>query len=61
MFCFPNTGHVQISSYSRAFLRIICKKTKGQVPLGPLFGKENPVTSERGLLVTELFSRLLHV
>ena len=50
MFCFPNTGHViilqencffQISSYSRTYLRIIYEKTKGQVPMGPLLGKQN--------------------
>ena len=28
----------QISSYSRAYLRIIHEKTKGQVLLGPLLG-----------------------
>ena len=31
----------QISSYSLAYLRIIYEKTKGQVPLGPLQGKQN--------------------
>ena len=31
----------QISSYSRAYLRIIYEKTKGQVPLEPLLGKQN--------------------
>ena len=31
----------QISSYSPAYLRIIYEKTKGQVPLGPLLGKQN--------------------
>ena len=31
----------QISFYSRAYLRIIYEKTKGQVPLGPLLGKQN--------------------
>ena len=30
-----------ISSYSRAHVRIIYEKTKGQVPLGPLEGKQN--------------------
>ena len=30
----------QISSYSRAYLVIIYKKTKGQIPLGPLLGKQ---------------------
>ena len=32
---------VQISSYSRAYLRINYEKTKGEVPLGPLLGKQN--------------------
>ena len=52
MFCFLSTGHViiyntlencffQILSYSRAYLRIIYEKTKGQVPLEPLLGKQN--------------------
>ena len=50
MFCFPNTGHVsntlencffQISCYSRAYVRIIYEKTKGQVSLGPLLEKQN--------------------
>ena len=31
----------QISSYSRAYLRIIYEKTMGQVPLGPLLAKQN--------------------
>ena len=31
----------QISSYSCAYLRIIYEKTMGQVPLGPLLGKQN--------------------
>ena len=31
----------QISSYSHAYLRIIYERTKGQVPLGPLLGKQN--------------------
>ena len=31
----------QISSYSRTYLRVIYKKTKGQVPPGPLLGKQN--------------------
>ena len=31
----------QISSYSRAYLRIIYEKTMGQVPPGPLLGKQN--------------------
>ena len=35
LFCF-----FQISSYSRAFVRIIYEKTKGRVPLGPLLGKQ---------------------
>ena len=29
----------QISSYSRAYLRVIYEKTMGQVPLGPLLEK----------------------
>ena len=36
----------QISSYSRAYLVIIYKKTKGQVPLGPLLGKQNVQSKE---------------
>ena len=36
----------QISSYSRAYLVIIYKKTKGQVPLGPLLGKQNVQANE---------------
>ena len=31
----------QISSYLREHLRIHCEKTAGQVPLGPLLGKQN--------------------
>ena len=31
----------QISFYSRACLRIISEKTMGQVPLGPILGKQN--------------------
>ena len=31
----------QIPSYSRAYVRIIQEKTKSQVPLGPLLGKQN--------------------
>ena len=31
----------QISSYSRAYLRVISEKTMGQVRLGPLLGKQN--------------------
>ena len=31
----------QISFYSYAYVRIIYEKTKGQVPLGPLLGKQN--------------------
>ena len=31
----------QISSYSRAYVRINYEETKGQVPLGPLLGKQN--------------------
>ena len=48
MFCFPNTYRTlencfffQISSYARAYVGIIYEKTEGQVPLGPLFGKQN--------------------
>ena len=31
----------QISSYSRSYLRKNYEKTKGEVPLGPLLGKQN--------------------
>ena len=31
----------QISFYSRAYVRIVYKKTKGQIPLGPFLGKQN--------------------
>ena len=31
----------QISSYACAYVGIIYEKTEGQVPLGPLFGKQN--------------------
>ena len=37
----PENCFFQISSYSRAFVRIIYEKTKGQVPLEPLLGKQN--------------------
>ena len=37
----PKNCFFQISSYSRAFVRIIYEKTKGQVPLEPLLGKQN--------------------
>ena len=33
--------YFQISSYARAYLRIIYEKTMSQVPLGPLLGKQN--------------------
>ena len=39
----------QISSCSRAYVRIIYEKTKGQVPLGPPLGKKR--TTSRGLLL----------
>ena len=44
MFCFPNTGHVIILQGTVSFtfrLRIIYETTMGQVPLGPLLGKQN--------------------
>ena len=31
----------QIFSYPRAYLRVMYEKTKGKVPLGPLWGKQN--------------------
>ena len=37
----PKNCFFQISSYSRAFVRIIYEKTKGQVPLEPLLGKQS--------------------
>ena len=40
----------QISSCSRAYVRKIYEKTKGQVPQGPLLGKKR--TTSRGLLLT---------
>ena len=30
-----------MSFYSRTYVRIIYEKTKGQIPLGPLLGKQN--------------------
>ena len=36
----------QISCYSRAYVRIIYEKTKGQVPLGPLLGIQNVQAKE---------------
>jgi len=36
----------QILSYSRAYLRIIYEKTKGQVPLGPLLRKQKITAKE---------------
>ena len=47
MFCFPNTYSRELlfffkfSSYACAYVGIIYEKTEGQVPLGPLFGKQN--------------------
>ena len=48
-FCFSNTGHVIILQRTVSFkfrllcayVRIIYEKTKGQVPLGSLLGKQN--------------------
>ena len=37
----PENCFFQISSYSRAYVRIIYKKTKDRVPLEPLLGKQN--------------------
>ena len=37
----------QISFYSRAYLCIIYEKTNGQVPLGPLLGKQNIQASKQ--------------
>ena len=37
----PEDRFFQMSSYSRAYVRIIYEKTKGQVPLGTLFGNQN--------------------
>ena len=36
----------QISFYSLAYVRIIYEKTNGQVPLGPLLGKQNKQAKE---------------
>ena len=41
----------QISSYSRAYLLIIYEKTMGQVPLGPLLGKQNIRASVRRMAI----------
>ena len=38
---FSQASSSQVLSNSRAYLRIIYEKTKGQVPLGPSIGKEN--------------------
>ena len=37
----PENCFFEMSSYSRAYVRIIYEKTKGQVPLGPLLGEQN--------------------
>ena len=37
----PGNCFFQISFKFRAYLRIIFEKTKSQVPLGPLLGKQN--------------------
>ena len=37
----PPPPFFQISFYSHAYVHIIYDKTKGQVPLGPLLGKQN--------------------
>ena len=34
----PGNCFIQISSYSRAYVRIIYEQTKGEIPLGPLLG-----------------------
>ena len=51
MFCFPNTYSrelffLKMLSYSSAYVCIIYEKTKGQVPLGPLLGKQNKHSKE---------------
>ena len=71
MFCFPNTGHViilertvfffQISSYSRAYLRIIYEKIKGQVPLGPLLGKQNIQAVKAAKLKTQKQTKRIEI
>ena len=49
MFCFSNAGQVEILYqrifffvlFTRAYVGINYEKTKGEVPLGPLLGKQN--------------------
>ena len=37
----PENCFFQILSYSPAYVGINCEKTKGEVPSGPLLGKQN--------------------
>ena len=48
----------QISSYSRAHLRIHCEKTMGQVPLGPLLGKQNVQAKEVYCAMLQTFNEI---
>ena len=41
---------LHVSSYSRAYVRIIHEKTKGEVPLGPLLRKQNKQAIKRSIL-----------
>ena len=49
----------QISFYSLAYVRIIYEKTKVQVPLGPLLGKENIQAKEVYLKKKHFFQVLV--
>ena len=46
----------QISSYSCAYLHIIYEKTMGQVPLGPLLGKQNIQAKKVFTHVTSIYA-----
>ena len=46
----------QISFCSRAYVRIIYEKRKGQVPLEPLLGKQNIQAKEVYWKISELFT-----
>ena len=48
----------QISSYLREHLRIHCEKTAGQVPLGPLLGKQNILAKEVYCVMLQTYNEI---
>ena len=52
---------IQISSYLREHLRIYCEKTGGQVPLGPLLGKQNIQAKEVYCAMLQTYNEIIDV